>query len=50
MSCTLQNCLKIRIVGLFNRYSLVMSGEHKKPIFESSGTCQNRLFRVYKVA
>jgi hypothetical protein len=35
-------------MGLFNRYSLVMSGEHKKPIFRSSGTYQNRSFVVYE--
>jgi hypothetical protein len=28
--------------------SLITSGEHKKPIFRSSGTYQNRLFMVYE--
>jgi hypothetical protein len=44
MPCTLQNRLKIRIMGSFHRNSVMIGGEHKKPIFRSSGTYQNRLF------
>jgi hypothetical protein len=34
----------------FHSISIVMSGKHKKPIFKSPGTYQNRLFMVYEVA
>jgi hypothetical protein len=50
MSCTLQNRLKIRIMDSIHWNSLITSGEHKKPIFRSFGTYQNRLFIVYEAA
>jgi hypothetical protein len=50
MSCTLQNRLKIRIMGSFHRNSVMIGGEHKKPIFRSFGTYQNRSFVVYEAA
>jgi hypothetical protein len=35
-------------MGLFNEYSVMMIGKHKKPIFRSFYTCQNRSFIVYE--